>query len=102
MPERNLNVAISAEWIVTNKVGLHARPAANFVKTATSYRASISVENLSKGTRVVNAKSMLSVLSIQVQSQDRIRVTSEGDDERAAMAALAELIESHFGEEIKP
>lgn len=86
------------ELVIRNKVGLHARPAAQFVKTATQFKSKSSVENLSKGTAPVNAKSILSVLSIAVQLNDRIRLTVEGSDEAAALAALCDLIEHNFGE----
>lgn len=88
----------SNELVIRNKVGLHARPAAQFVKTANQFKSKASVENLSKGTPPANAKSILSVLSIAVQLNDRIRLTIEGIDEAAALAALCGLIENNFGE----
>ncbi len=88
----------SCEIVVRNKVGLHARPAAQFVKAANQYKSKTMVENLSKGTPPANAKSILSLLSIAVQMNDRIRLTSEGLDEAAALAALSELIETNFGQ----
>jgi phosphocarrier protein HPr len=91
-------LAASTELRVRNKVGLHARPAVAFVKTAASYKSHITLENISKGTPPASAKSILSVLSVAVQKDDTIRVTAEGEDEAAAIAALSELIESNFGE----
>jgi phosphotransferase system HPr (HPr) family protein len=91
-------VAVSSEIVVRHKVGLHARPAAQFVKTAARFKSSITVENLSRGTSPANAKSILSVLSAAVQMDDRIRLSAEGADESTAVAALRELIESNFGE----
>ena len=81
-----------------NKVGLHARPAAQFVKTANQFKSRLTVENLTKGTPPANAKSILSVLSIAVQMNDRVRLSGEGGDEAAALSALCDLIESNFGE----
>lgn len=89
----------SLELTVFNKVGLHARPAAQFVKKAASFKAQIQVENLSKATKAVNAKSLLSLLSISVQKDDRIRITANGEDESRAVDALRELVESNFGED---
>ena len=86
------------EITVRNKVGLHARPAAVFVKTAARFASRITLNNVSKGTQPVNAKSILSVLSIAVQMNDRICIVAEGDDEEQAVAALRDLIESNFGE----
>ena len=91
-------MATSNEIVVQHKVGLHARPAALFVKTANRFKSRVSVENLTKGTASVNAKSILSVLSIAVQMHDQIRITAEGVDEAAALTALCELISANFGE----
>lgn len=89
---------VSDEIVVQHEVGLHARPAAQFVKLAASYGANIQVENLTKNTNPVNAKSIISVLSINVVHDDKIRITAEGDDEREALEALVDLIERNFGE----
>ncbi len=94
----SLNLATSREIVVRHKVGLHARPAAQFVKTAARFKSSVTVSNLSKGTPPANAKSILSVLSAAVQVSDRIRLIADGADEETAIAALCELIDSNFGE----
>jgi len=88
----------SGEIVVRHKVGLHARPAASFVKTASGFASRITVENLTKGTAPANAKSILSVLSVAVQMNDHIRIIAEGNDEEAAVIALCDLINSNFGE----
>jgi len=88
----------SHDIVVRHKVGLHARPAAQFVKAAARYKSSITVANLTKGTPPANAKSILSVLSAAVQMSDRIRLIAEGVDEENAISALCELIDSNFGE----
>jgi len=86
------------EIVVRHTVGLHARPAAQFVKTATRFASSITISNLSKGTLPANAKSILSVLAAAVQGNEQIRLSAEGADEDAAIAALCELIDGNFGE----
>ncbi len=91
-------MTVSDEIVVRNKVGLHARPAAQFVKAAAHFKCSITVENLSKGTAPANAKSILSVLSVAVQMNDRIRLAANGADEADALTALHELIDGNFGE----
>jgi phosphotransferase system HPr (HPr) family protein len=83
---------------VRNKVGLHARPAALFVRTANKFKANIKVENLSRGSSPVNAKSILSLLTVAVECNHRIQVTAEGKDEVEAITALKELVNSNFGE----
>ena len=88
----------SKALIVTHSVGLHARPAALFVKKAAVFKSKILVENRSRKTAPVNAKSLLGVLSLGVSKNDEIRITAEGEDEESALSALSELIESNFGE----
>ena len=92
-------MATTNEVVVTHNVGLHARPAAVFVKAASGFASQITVENLTKGKSPVNAKSILGLLSAGVQMQDQIRITATGSDEAAAVAALSDLILSNFGEE---
>jgi phosphotransferase system HPr (HPr) family protein len=84
--------------VVRNKVGLHARPAAAFVKTAAGFTSHITVENLSRDTPAANARSILGVLTAAVRKDDTIRMIAEGEDEAAAIAALSELVETNFGE----
>ena len=91
-------MTVSNDVVIHHKVGLHARPAAMFVKTATSFSARITLENLTRGTQPMNAKSILSLLSAGVKMDDHIRITAEGTDEAAAVATLSELINSNFGE----
>ena len=91
-------MATSGEVVVRSTVGLHARPAALFVKTANGFSSRITVENLTRGAQPVNARSILSLLSSGVRMHDRIRITTDGADEEAALAALAGLVESNFGE----
>ncbi len=83
------------EFTVNNKVGLHARPAANFVQTASKFKSKITVI---KDGREVNAKSIVSVLSLGAERGSKIVVKVEGVDEQEAMEAIKELIENNFGE----
>lgn len=91
-------MATSNEVVIQNKVGLHARPAAMFVKTAASFTAKVTLENLTRGTKPVNAKSIISVLTAAAKLDDRIRITADGNDEEAAVTALSELVNTRFGE----
>lgn len=91
-------MSASIELVVRHKVGLHARPAAMFVKTASAFKSRITVENLTKATAPANAKSILSVLAVAVQTNDHVRISADGVDEEIAIAALGELIDNNFGE----
>lgn len=84
------------EITVIHEVGLHARPAAMFVKEASRFESKIMVENLNRGTAAVNARSILSVLSLGVNQNDKIRLTIEGADEEQAFNALRNLISGNF------
>ncbi|HVB72595.1 MAG TPA: HPr family phosphocarrier protein [Ktedonobacteraceae bacterium] len=91
-------MSVSSEVVIRHKVGLHARPAALFVKAASVFASRITVENLTKRTAAANAKSILSVLSAAVQMNDRVRITANGDDAEAAVTALCDFIKNNFGE----
>jgi len=88
------------EITVINKVGLHARPAAAFVKKAQVFKSQVSIENLTKKTEAVNAKSFVKLLSIAVDRDNLIRITAEGEDELQAIESLKELFNNNFGEPV--
>lgn len=74
-----------------NASGLHARPAAEFVKTASGFAAAVTVEG-------VDAKSLLGIMSLGATRGRRIRIEASGPDAEAAVDALSALVESGFGE----
>lgn len=82
---------------VRGEVGLHARPAANFVKTAQRFSSRITVTNLTRQGEPVDAKSLLQLLKIAVAKDHEIRIVAEGDDEQQAVDTLADLVETTFG-----
>ena len=84
------------EFTVNNKVGLHARPAADFVQTASKFKSKITVI---KDGKEVDAKSIIGILSLGVESGAKIIVKVEGIDEKEAMSAIKSLFESNFNEE---
>lgn len=86
---------VRREITVTNKSGLHARPAAEFAKAAASFRSGITVEF---GGKKLNAKSIISLLSGGIICGSRVSIITDGEDEQQAMNRLVELIESKFGE----
>lgn len=83
---------------VRHEVGLHARPAAMFVKAAREFESAITVTNLSRGSDPVDAKSIVSVFKIAVAKDHDVRLTADGPDETDALRSLTELIEGNFGE----
>ena len=85
----------SKEVLVSNQVGLHARPATFFIQKANEFKSSIWVE---KDERRVNAKSLLGVLSLGITRGVNINIIADGTDEEQAVLALVELISSNFAE----
>jgi phosphotransferase system HPr (HPr) family protein len=85
---------------IRNPSGLHARPAALFVRSAGVYRASIRVSNTTRGTGPADAKSILAILSLGVSRGHEVELSAEGDDADEAMLALERLIESGIGEQL--
>lgn len=71
------------------KEGLHARPAAKFVKKAKQFDAEITV---AKGEREVNAKSSMKVMTLGAKQGEELVIRAEGDDAEEAVEALVELI----------
>jgi phosphocarrier protein HPr len=87
---------IRREVKVTNRLGLHARAAARFVHTANKYRSRIT---LGRDSRSMDGKSILGILLLAAAQGSVLTVTADGEDEQAAVAALADLIGSRFGED---
>jgi phosphotransferase system HPr (HPr) family protein len=81
---------------VNNEAGLHARPAAELVKEAGRFESSIEIRGITHPSAWVDAKSILSVLSLGVERGHEIEVRTNGADEVAAMTALVGVIGSDF------
>ena len=92
-------MATSAEVTITSRTGLHARPATLFAKTASRFASTITVENLTKASKPINAKSVLHILSAGIAKDSHLRISADGSDEKEAVDVLIQLIESNFGEE---
>jgi phosphotransferase system HPr (HPr) family protein len=85
---------------IRNPSGLHARPAATFVRAAAAFQSDIRVTNHDRDDRGANAKSIISVMGLGVSQGHRITIRAEGDDADAALQALVALVESGIGETI--
>jgi len=80
---------------IQNRNGLHARPAAEIVKTAAKFKSEIT---LIRDDLEVNGKSIMGVMMLAAEFGSQLVVRCDGPDEQAALDALATLIESKFGE----
>jgi phosphocarrier protein HPr len=81
---------------IINEHGLHARPAAQFVKIAGKYSAEIKVI---KDGLEVNGKSIMGIMMLAAEPGSEIQLIIDGEDEKEAFSALKELIENKFYEE---
>jgi phosphocarrier protein HPr len=86
---------LTREFTIPNKLGLHARPAAMFVKVSSAHQAEIWVE---KDDEQVNGKSIMGLMMLAAGYGSKLTVTAEGQDAEQAMAQIAALIESGFSE----
>ncbi|BAY26878.1 phosphoenolpyruvate-protein phosphotransferase [Calothrix sp. NIES-2100] len=84
---------------VNNRLGLHARPAAQFVTTAAQFQAQIRVRNVTRGTDAVRGDSINQVATLGVRQGHELAITATGADADAALAALEVLISNNFGED---
>ena len=87
---------LSAAFTIPNKYGLHARPAAEFVKLANRFASDIRVR---KEEVEVSGKSIMGVMMLAAECGSTITVTAAGDDAEAAIEAIRALVASGFGEE---
>jgi phosphocarrier protein HPr len=87
MPEREVKII--------NKLGIHARPAAEIVKTAAKFKSTITII---RDELEVNAKSIMGVMMLAAEQGATIKLRAEGSDADAALDALTELIAAKFGE----
>jgi phosphocarrier protein HPr len=81
--------------VVVNRLGLHARPSAALTQVATRFKSEVW---LSKGDRRVNGKSIMGVMMLAAACGATLRIEADGPDEDEALAALAALVGSGFGE----
>jgi phosphocarrier protein HPr len=81
---------------IINRLGLHARAAAKFVKSANRFKASVKI---GKAGVQIDGKSILGILTLAAVQGTEITLTIAGEDENQAMKALVSLIENRFEEE---
>jgi len=81
---------------VTNRAGIHARPAAVLVQATKDFKANIHLE---KGHSRINAKSIMGILTLAATYGVELKLIADGEDEKAAVETIARLFESKFEEE---
>ncbi len=88
--------AVTREMMVTNKLGIHARPAAMFVKTANRFGCDVFVE---KDGEKVNGKSIMGLMMLAAGPGSKLSVQAEGEDAARALSELDALLKRKFDEE---
>jgi phosphocarrier protein len=88
-------VVTEREARIVNPLGMHARPAAEFVKTANRFRSQVSVR---RGDLSVNGKSIMGMMMLAAERGATLLIAAEGDDASDALDALCELVAAGFNE----
>ena len=86
---------IKDKIILQNETGLHARPAGELVKLASTFRCDV---NLTANGKSVNAKSILAIMSLGIKARTEIEIECNGEDEEEAMKKIVEAFNNRFGE----
>jgi phosphocarrier protein HPr len=92
MPERQVTIV--------NRLGMHARASAKFVMAASLFKSDIWIGKV-KGESQVDGKSIMGIMMLAAAKGDQVWIRAEGEDAETALAELAALIGTKFGEEGK-
>lgn len=95
-PKKEGKKVFQRDIVVVNKLGIHARPASMFVKTANKFKSDIFVQ---KGDEKVNGKSIMGLMMLAAGPGSKLHVTAEGDDGPEALKEIEALIKRKFDEE---
>src|SRR6476646_12160107 len=95
-PSKKIGKKSHRELVVINKLGIHARPAAMFVKVANRFKCNVFVE---KDGEKVNGKSIMGLMMLAAGPGSKLKVHAEGHDASAALAELETLLNRKFDED---
>ena len=87
-------------FTIRNEYGLHARPSAILVNEVKKFTSQMTVENLTRGSAPVSAKSLMKIVALGVTQGHRLRFVAEGEDAQAAVEAIGKVIASGLGETV--
>ncbi len=90
---------VSRDIIVSNKLGLHARPAMQFVDVANQFESKVTVYKGGDEPEEADGKSVMQMIILAAVEGTPLRITAEGEDAEPAINRLVELFESKFGED---
>lgn len=89
---------VTGRVVISNKLGLHARPAMSFTETASKFASSVTVRRVDSDERI-DGKSIMQMLLLAGTQGTELEVCADGADEQAALAALIDLVKRRFDEE---
>ncbi|ECE5753456.1 fused PTS fructose transporter subunit IIA/HPr protein [Salmonella enterica subsp. enterica serovar Cerro] len=89
---------LSAEFVVRNEHGLHARPGTMLVNTIKQFNSEITVTNLDGTGKPANGRSLMKVVALGVKKGHRLRFTAQGEDAEQALKAIGDAIAAGLGE----
>ena len=92
--------AVVGTFTICNEHGLHARPSANLVNEVKKFTSKITVQNLTRESEVVSAKSLMKIVALGVTQGHRLRFVAEGEDAKQAIEALGKAIADGLGENV--
>lgn len=87
-------------FTIRNEHGLHARPSANLVNEVKKFASKITVQNITRGSEPVSAKSLMKIVALGVTQGHRLRFVAEGEDAKQAIEALGKAIAEGLGENV--
>jgi len=90
---------VEREIVVSNKLGLHARPAMQFVDLANQFSSNVMVYKGGEEPAEADGKSVMQMIILAATEGTPLKISADGDDADQAVAKLAELFDSKFGEE---
>jgi phosphocarrier protein HPr len=90
------DLLVEKDLLITNKLGIHARPAAMFVKTANRFACDVFVE---KDGETINGKSIMGLMMLAAGPGSKLTVRAEGQDAAMAVSEIEQLVKRKFDEE---
>lgn len=95
-----ISSTVVGTFTIRNEHGLHARPSAVLVNEVKKFAAKITVQNITRGSEPVSAKSLMKIVALGVIQGHRLRFVAEGDDAKQAIEALGQVIAEGLGENV--
>jgi phosphocarrier protein len=89
----------SKDIVIRNKLGLHARPAMQFVDLANQFKSDVKVQSFGEEPAEADGKSVMQMIILAAVEGTPLKITAEGEDAHAAVEKLAQLVDEKFGEE---